>query len=308
MISATSSKPINPYSRTKSTLTSEDPDIQQRQMATQQWKLDIEKQINEKKRREREEQQRNELEERMASVKLQRQLFHQDMAQVHLKPTNTEQPKELPKYPSSQPASVNIYSRIPRAIKKEIKEATIANLEKEATDKQEKLEKPDKLDKLPELTIKDTPIQPPAKLVEQKSSSSLTSINAKKTPIGMKRKTIDVKSKVKPIEDPKEVTPPPKQPPLPTKHKVLPSIQKQVEDLPAIQESFDETPEEPRQRTPDPKPVLNPKKIVHTAKPYQRINKNAVGEMEKLKEENLEHLQNMKQLLQEKATELKELK
>ncbi|KAJ3259972.1 hypothetical protein HK103_001482 [Boothiomyces macroporosus] len=292
MISTTSSKPINPYSRTKSTLTSEDPDIQQRQIATQQWKMDIEKQINEKKKREREEQERNELEERMASVKLQRQLFNQDI--VHLKPTNTEPPKELPKYTSSQAASVTIYSRIPRAIKKDVKEATLANLEKRAIDKQgtfsinfdaskkmkrtssdkpklsEKLEKTDKIDKLPELTIKDSP---PAKLVEQRSSGSLTP-SPKKTPVGMKRKNIDIKSKViKPFEEVKVVTPPKvKQQPLPSKHKVLPSIQKQAaDDLPAIQESFDEPPVVSRQSTPEPKPVLNPRKVVPTVKPYQVI-------------------------------------
>ncbi|KAJ3272632.1 hypothetical protein HDV01_005379 [Terramyces sp. JEL0728] len=329
MLSTTSSKPMNAYFRTKSTLASEDPDIQQRQQATQQWKLDIEQQINEKKRREKEEKQRDELEDRMTSVKLQRQLFNQDQEIVHLKPTDTKQPQELPKYASSLLASIPIYSRIPRASKK-VKEAAISDLEKKAaanldkgtTDKlvnaskkmkrtasdrpklPDKIEKADKLDKLPELTIKD----PPAKLVEQKSSGSLTT-SIKKTPVGMKRKNIDVKSKVKPIEDSKSAkeSPPPKPvAPLPSKHKVLPSIHKPgMED---ILESFDETPEDTRPGTPEPKPVLNPRKVPHTVKPYQRINKHAVGEMEKLKEENLEHLNNMKQLLQEKATELRELK
>ncbi|KAJ2997353.1 hypothetical protein HDV02_005625 [Globomyces sp. JEL0801] len=83
-------KPSNPFSRTKTTLCTEDPDYDQRIEANLEWKAELEKQIEEKRKRERFEKQRNELEESMNLAKVYREDFDQRQPTKnpphHLKP------------------------------------------------------------------------------------------------------------------------------------------------------------------------------------------------------------------------------
>ncbi|KAJ3365864.1 hypothetical protein HDU91_002071 [Kappamyces sp. JEL0680] len=285
------------YTRVKTDLGVEDPDKQLRHEANMSWKEQIEQQILEKKQRETHDRQREDLEERMRNAKLARQLEYSSTTPLppHQKPTERAPiPLDLGPVPDVHDVQ-EAYgvsdkqlleaSRIPRIRSKLSTKPAVAESPRAAPH--------DQRPALPDI------------LEKHKPKNSIP--YAKSRNVGP-RKHEPAKKEMPKQLPPKELPPvlpsiksdAPHDRPAKPKHEPAP---KEVPSAPL------ETPVAKRETVTAPLPPANapaPKSVQplpkNTVKPHQRIVKNSTGpnEMERLREQNMEQLLTLKQVLDEK--------
>jgi hypothetical protein len=323
---------INPYSRTKTTLASEDPDKEYKLKQALDWRNEIQMQIDEKRKRELFEKQRDELEESMllarhnriifqdqqsglASLKLIKEtVFDKEVATVKndeeiigkvynskaQKQYNASLPSKIPRFNLSK---IN-KTRVPEVEKIELNRKKVIepiekrnqiNLQNQSGTKEKERQK-QSIEKPKEPKIEPAKEKPKEqKKKKQEERKEIISRKEATTPANPKRELVEKKRQQQQQEQQRKERLEPKE--------------KVIEHIIPTKDQFQETPihpqkpvdkeQEPIQFTPLP-PKSKPR---NQGDLHKRKLKNTDNEMERLKSVNLGHLEEIQKILNYKQKE-----